>query len=145
MIRLNLTTEPRWIDLLPGLMIRVAPITTSIMAAARSDVSLDTLDADAPKEVLAVAMAQAVARMVITEWSGVGDGDGNPLPVTPDGINALLNIWPVFEAFQAQYVARGLMLDQEKNASAPSPTGPSAGATATARPAQAPAPTAPQD
>ena len=62
MIRLNLTTEPRWIALLPGLMIRVAPITTSIMAAARSDVSLDTLDADAPKEVLAVAMAQAMAQ-----------------------------------------------------------------------------------
>ena len=63
---------------------------------------------------------------------------------SPAGIDALLEIWPVFEAFQAQYVARGLMLDQEKNASAPSPTGPSAGATATARPALAPAPTAPQ-
>ena len=145
MIRLNLTTEPRWIDLLPGLMIRVAPITTSIMAAARSDVSLDTLDADAPKEVLAVAMAQAVARMVITEWSGVGDAEGNPLPVTPEGIDALLNIWPVFEAFQTRYVARGLMLDAEKNAFAPSPTGPSAGAKTIAPPAKAPAPTAPQD
>ena len=116
MIRLNLTTEPRWIDLLPGLMIRVAPITTSIMAAARSDVSLDTLDADAPKEVLAVAMAQAVARMVITEWSGVGDAEGIDLPVTPEGIDALLNVWPVFEAFQRDVLGPHLVLDAEKNA-----------------------------
>ena len=135
MIRLNLTTEPRWIDLLPGLMIRVAPITTSIMAAARSDASLDRLDADAPKEVLAVAMAQAVARMVITEWSGVGDGDGNPLPVTPDGINALLNIWPVFEAFQEKVLGPHLVLDAEKNVCAPSLNGTTAGATDIAQPA----------
>ena len=137
MIRLNLTTEPRWIDLLPGLMIRVAPITTSIMAAARSDVSLDTLDADAPKEVLAVAMAQAVARMVITEWSGVGDAEGIDLPVTPEGIDALLNIWPVFEAFQEKALGPHLVLDAEKNGSAPSPNGTSAGATSIADPAAA--------
>ena len=143
MIRLNMTTEPRWIDLLPGLMIRVAPITTSIMAAARSDVSLDTLDADAPKEVLAVALAQAVARMVITEWSGVGDAEGNPLPVTPEGIDALLNIWPVFEAFQDKVLGPYLVLDAEKNGSAPSPNGISAGAHPIARPARSRARIAP--
>ena len=76
---------------------------------------------------------------------GVGDEAGNLMPVSPAGIDALLEIWPVFEAFQAQYVAPGLMLDAEKNASAPSPTGPSAVATDTARPAKLPAPTAPQD
>jgi hypothetical protein len=79
------------------------------------------------------------------DWEGVGDEAGNLMPVSPAGIDALLEIWPVFEAFQAQYVARGLMLDQEKNASAPSPIGPSAGAMVTARPAKAPARTAPQD
>ena len=68
MIRLNLSTEPRWVDLLPGLRLKVAPVTTAIMASARSDASLDGLDADGPKEVLAVAMAQAVARRVVTEW-----------------------------------------------------------------------------
>ena len=53
----------------------------------------------------------------------------------PAGIDALLEVWPIFEAFQAIYVSKGLLLDAEKNASAPSPTGTSAGATATARPA----------
>ena len=94
---------------------------------------------------MALAMAKAVARLAVLEWEGVGDDDGNLVPVNPAGVDALLDIWPVFEAFQAQYVARGLMLDQEKNASAPSPTGPSAGATATARPARVPARTARRD
>ena len=145
MIRLNMSTEPHWIDLLPGLMIRVAPITTSIMAAARSDVSLDRLDPDAPKEMLAVAMAQAVARMVITEWSGVGDAEGIDLPVTPEGIDALLNIWPVFEAFQEKALGPHLVLDAEKNVSAPSPNGTTAGATDIAQPAPDPARTARRD
>lgn len=116
MIRLNLSTEPRWIDLLPGLRVKAAPVTTAIMASARSDASLDGLDPEAPKEVLAVAMAKAVARRVVTEWEGVGSEDGEPLPVTPEGIDALMDIWPVFEAFQAQVLGPHLVLDAEKNA-----------------------------
>lgn len=116
MIRLNLSTEPRWVDLLPGLRLKVAPVTTAIMASARSDASLDGLDADGPKEVLAVAMAQAVARRVVTEWEGVGDEEGEPVPISPDNIDALLNVWPVFEAFQSQVLGPHLVLDAEKNA-----------------------------
>lgn len=116
MIRLNLSAEPRWVDLLPGLRLKVAPVTTAVMASARSDASLDDLDPEGPKEVLAVAMAQAVARRVVTEWEGVGDDDGKPLPVTPEGIDALLNIWPVFEAFQREVLGPHLVLDAEKNA-----------------------------
>ena len=93
----------------------------------------------------ALAMAKAVARRAVLDWEGVGDDAGNIVPVTPEGIDALLEIWPVFESFQTQYVAKGLILDAEKNVSAPSPTGPSAVATDTARPAKLPAPTAPQD
>ena len=145
MIRLNLSNRPEWLDLLPGLRIRVTPLTTALMVAARADPVIENLSEASSQEDMALAMAKALARLAILEWEGVGDEAGNLVPVSPSGIDALLDIWPVFEAFQAQYVARGLMLDAEKNASAPSPTGPSAGATATARPAQAPAPTAPQD
>ena len=80
-------------------------------------------------------MAKALARRAVLDWEGVGDAAGDPLVVSPDGVDALLDVWPVFEAFQTGYVAKGLLLDAEKNASAPSPTGTSAGATATARPA----------
>jgi hypothetical protein len=45
----------------------------------------------------------------------VGDAEGKPLSVTPDGIDALLEIWPIFEAFQTRYIAGALILDAEKN------------------------------
>lgn len=144
MIRLNLSNEPRWIDLLPGLRLKVAPLTTALMVAARADSALTALPDSASTEDMALVMAKAVARLAILDWDGVGNEAGEPLPLTPEAVDALLELWPVFEAFQAQYVAHGLMLDAEKNASAPSPNGPSAGASDIAQPAQAPAPTAPQ-
>ena len=90
-------------------------------------------------------MAKAVARRAVLDWEGVGDEEGNALPVSPEGINALLEIWPIFEAFQTIYVAKGLILDAEKNVCAPLPNGPSAGAKAIAPPAQGAAPTVRQE
>ncbi len=145
MIRLNLTATPQWLDLAPGLRLLVGPLTTALMVSARTDPAIEGLPDGASQEELALAMAKAVARRAVLDWEGVGDAIGQPTPVTPEGIDALLEIWPVFEAFQTQYVAKGLILDAEKNVSAPSPTGPSAVATGIARPALAPAPTAPQD
>ena len=144
MIRLNLTNDPRWLDLGAGLRLRVAPITTAIMAAARSDIAGSDASEDMAQEALAVVMAKAVARQVILDWDGVGDAEGQPVPVTADGIDALLDIWPVFEAFQRDCLAPHLMLEQEKKASAPSPTGSSAAATPTAPPAPGSAATAPR-
>ena len=145
MIRLNLSNEPEWLELLPGLQLKLAPLTTAMMVAARVDPGLAELPETASTEDLALGMARALARLAILDWEGVGDGSGAPLPVTPEGIDALLELWPVFEAFQAHYVARGLMLDGEKNGSAPLPSGPSAGARAIARPAKGSALTAPHD
>ena len=115
------------------------------MVSARADPAIEALPATATQEELALAMAKAVARRAVLDWDGVGDDAGNVVPVSPEGIDALLEIWPVFEAFQTQYVAKGLILDAEKNVSAPSPNGPSAGATGTAQLARGAAPTAPQD
>ena len=145
MIRLNLTATPQWLDLAPGLRLQVGPLTTALMVSARADPAIEDLPEGASQEELALAMAKAVARRAVLDWEGVGDDAGNILPVTPEGIDALLEIWPVFEAFQKQYVAKGLILDAEKNVSAPSPTGPSAGATGIAPPAKLPVPTALQD
>jgi hypothetical protein len=139
MLRLDLTSEPRWLDLGHGVRLRVAPLTTALMVSARSDPDLEALPATASDEARALIFAKAIARRAVTDWDGVGDADGNAAPVTPAGIDALLEVWPIFEAFQATYVSKGLLLDAEKNVSAPSPTGTSAGATATARPARKPA------
>ncbi|MDX5349982.1 MAG: hypothetical protein LPJ95_04650 [Paracoccaceae bacterium] len=142
MIRLDLSSAPKWLDLGAGLRLHVLPVSTAIMVAARNDAAVEALPADACREEQALAMAKAVARRVVTAWEGVGDAEGNPVPVTPQGIDALLDIWPVFEAFQARCLAPHLMLKQEKNASAPSPTGTSVGAGAIAKPARARARTA---
>ena len=144
MIRLNLTATPEWLDLAPGLRLLVGPLTTALMVSARADPAIEALPEGASQEALALAMAKAVARRAVLDWEGVGDDAGNIVPVTPEGIDALLEIWPVFEAFQTQYVARGLLLDQEKNVSAPLPIGPSAGAIATATPVKGNARTARQ-
>jgi len=143
MIRLDLSREPRWLDLGHGVRLHVGPLTTSLMAAARSDPSVTTLPEGASNETIAVAMAKALARLVVLDWEGVGDEAGEPVPGTPDGIDALLDILPLFEAFQLRYVSKGLLLEQEKNASAPSPNGTSAAATGTADPVPASAPSAP--
>ena len=122
MIRLNLTATPSWLTLAPGLRLQVAPLTTALMVSARADPVLEALPDTATQEELALAMAKAVARRAVLDWEGVGDAAGDAVAVSPEGIDALLEIWPVFEAFQTQYVAKGLILDAEKNVSAPLPT-----------------------
>jgi hypothetical protein len=153
MIRLNLATGPEWLDLGHGVRLCVLPLTSAVMMAARKGAQAeiarfedrDTEGIDPDTDSLGLAMAKAVARITVTNWEGVGDDLGQPIPVSPDGIDALLDLWPVFEAFQTQYVARAMLLDAEKNASSPLPSGSSAGATATAQPVDPTAQTAQQE
>ena len=122
MLRLNLSTEPRWLDLGHGVRLLVEPLTTAIMLAARSDPALVAAVVEADSDAahsnddLARIVAKAVARIVVKDWDGVGDENGKPLPLTPEGIDALLELWPIFEAFQTNYIAGALILDAEKNA-----------------------------
>jgi hypothetical protein len=120
MLRLKLSTEPRWLDLGHGVRLLVEPLTTAIMLAARSDPTIVAAaggaDGSASNDDLARIVAKAVARIVVKDWEGVGDEDGKPLPLTPEGIDALLELWPIFEAFQTKYIAGALILDAEKNA-----------------------------
>ena len=144
MLRLNLSHEAQWLDLGHGVEILVAPMTTALMMAARKEaqgqITLpeepDAGDIALDNDGIALAMAKAVARIAIRDWKGVGDDNGFSVPVSPEGIDALLDIWPIFEAFQIKYVARAMILDAEKNALPPLPTGSSAGAATTAKPAK---------
>ena len=136
MIRINLSPEPQWLDLGHGVRLQLLPLTTALMVATRADPLVQALDADASNDSRAAVFAAALARRAIVDWEGVGDEAGHVLEISPEGIDALLSLWPIFEAFNLLYVSRGMLLDAEKNDSAPSPTGTSAGATATARPAK---------
>ena len=136
MLRLDILSQPRWLDLGHGVRLFVEPLTTAVMLAARSDPSILAATADVKvidawtaaddddvtqsetgpsNDDLARIVAKAVARIVVHDWEGVGDAEGKPLSVTPDGIDALLEIWPIFEAFQTKYIAGALILDAEKN------------------------------
>ena len=142
MLTLDLTNAPRWHDLAPGVRVQLRPLTTALMVATRSDPAVESVPEAASDEERAVAFAKALARRAILAWEGIGDADGNAIEPSYGAINAALDIWPIFEAFQLTYVSKGLLLEQEKNVSAPSPSGPSAGATATATPARGRARTA---
>ena len=145
MIRINLSPEPQWFELGHGVRLQLLPLTTALMVATRSDAAVQDLAADASNDTRAAIFATALARRAIVDWEGVGDEDGNVLEITPDGIDALLSLWPIFEAFNLLYVSRGMLLDAEKNGSAPLPTGTSAGAKAIARPVKRNARIVPRD
>jgi hypothetical protein len=145
MLTLDLTNAPQWYDLVPGVRVKLRPLTSSMMIAAGKDPAVVVLPADATEKELALAMAKALARRAILEWEGIGDADGNPIAPSPAAIDALLDLWPVLQAFQEHYVAKALLLDAEKNGSAPLPSGTSEGATATAQPVAQRVPTAPPE
>ena len=142
MLTLDLTNQPRWHDLAPGVRVQLRPLTTALMVATRSDPAVESLEEGVSNEERALVFAKALARRAVLDWEGIGDADGHPIDPGPDAIDALLDIWPIFETFQMRYVSKALLLEQEKNVSAPLPTGPSAGAIATAQPAKRRAKTA---
>ena len=142
MLRLNFAREASWLDLALGVRVKVEPLTTAIMVAARTDPALRAIVPGIPDDSIAVIFAKAIAARAIVDWEGVGDSDGTPIPVSPEAIDALLDLWPIFEKFQTAYVAKGLELEAEKNVSPPSLTGSSAGAMGTAKPVKGAARTA---
>ena len=142
MLTLDLSNEPLWHELAPGVRVQLRPLTTALKVATRSDPDVEAVTDETSDETRALIFAKALARRAVLNWEGVGDADGNVINPSPEAIDALLDIWPIFEAFQLVYVSKGLLLEQEKNVSAPSPSGPSVGATATARPARKAAKTA---
>jgi hypothetical protein len=147
MLRLNLSSKARWIDLGSGVKVECLPITTQLMLSAQADRSaaavhdLEAVEAAAEQTI---GFATAVAKRAIISWSGVGDESGKAVAVTPAGIEALLAVFPLFQAFQREYISPGLSLAQEKNGSAPSLNGTTAAARTTARPARKSAKSAPR-
>ncbi len=94
--------------------LQLLPLTTALMVATRSDSAVQSLDADASNDTRAAVFAAALARRAIVDWGGVGHADGTVITVSPEGIDALLSLWPIFEAFNLHYVSPGMLLDAEK-------------------------------
>jgi hypothetical protein len=143
MVILNLKRAAEWIDTVAGVRLHCRPLTSAMMLAVKSDLmQMDIAAGDV--DGMHAALTKAIARRSVFEWEGVfGEGD-DPAPVTPDHIDALMDLHRIFEEFDRQIVTPYLLVQSEKNGFAPSPNGTSAGApdiaapaTASATPAQA--------
>ncbi|MDH2326006.1 hypothetical protein QCN27_03905 [Cereibacter sp. SYSU M97828] len=132
MLRLNLSRGPAWLDLRHGVRVEVLPLNTEMrMRASRAITGPDgTME---PDSVLRdVAYTKAIARSAIIAWEGVGDESGQIAPLSPDGVDALLDIYDFYHEFHAKYVIPGILVESEGNGSAPLPNGTSERAKATA-------------
>ncbi len=119
MIRLELKREPYWLDLAPGVRIRVRPCTTALVMAARASIPVEGDDDNAR----GVGMLRALAQAAIIDWEGISDEAGDAVAPTAERIDALLDLYPVFRTFETTYFLPALVLDEEKNVSAPAPHG----------------------
>jgi hypothetical protein len=113
MIRLDLKREPYWLDLGHGVRVYVRPCTTALVMAARSSMLRD-LGTTTPGERTATLL-RALARLAINAWEGVGGAEGQPAELSAAGVDALMDLWPMAEAFERLYFAPALLLDEEKN------------------------------
>ena len=113
MITLNLKRENYWLDLISGVRVHVRPASTALVMAAR--VAALKEDGDEPA-LRSTTLIKRLAQLAIVEWDGVGGEDGEALPVTPEGVFALMDLWPIAEAFERLYLGPALLLEQEKNA-----------------------------
>jgi hypothetical protein len=121
MIKLSLSSsEPAWLDLLPGVRVRARPVTVAAIIVARADAGkvfrTDEADSDPQTGAKATsAMVRSLARFAIMEWEGVGGEDDQPADVTPEGIDALMSVWPAYDGFERLYVGPALAGETEKN------------------------------
>jgi hypothetical protein len=115
MLRLNLSRAPHWLDLVSGIRVKVRPISTAIFSAASTSPGMLALPADTHTDARFVALCAEIAKVAIIDWEKVAGEDGAPAEVTPEGIAALMDIYPVAKAFAAGYVVPGLMVSAEKN------------------------------
>ena len=129
MIRLDLKREPHWLDLGHGVRVHVRPCTTALMMAARAEVQRTAVPAQTEAQAAGertAALVKALGRLAVQAWEEVGHSGGEPAPLTPEGVDALLDLWPMADAFERLYLGPALLLDDEKNAFAPAPNGTSA-------------------
>ncbi|ARO53823.1 hypothetical protein B2G69_06430 [Methylorubrum zatmanii] len=116
--------ELSWLDLLPGVRVRVRSATPAAMIAARAEAGQAYRPENAPEGEeapdnrrwnAAELLVRALARYAIVEWEGVGSAEGEPVPVTPANVDGLMKVWRAFDAFDRLYVMPVLAEGEEKN------------------------------
>lgn len=168
-IRLQLPTEPAWIDLPHGVRVRCRPLTTATNAAAmacaarkvtalaesiagRREVGMpcddlpDLSDPDRRDGYSHALYAASLGHACILEWQGRGIEDpatDQPAPLTAENIGALMLIPEIARAFVDRLWRPLGEVVAEGNVCAPSPDGSTAPGASTAEPAVLPEAAAP--
>ena len=172
MLRLNIKTEPYWLDLGLGVRVKVRPCTSPIFYGARAfmnkrltelgeeyrkrkdlNLSLEDfplLDLPEVREALAEEfLVLGLARASILEWEGILEsGDSSqediPAPVTLEKIDELMsNFWVLAVNFSQQYTGVRELIEAEKKDLKPELSGTSEEAVSTVPPVQTSVPVAP--
>lgn len=111
MLTLDLPIEPYWLALPRSVRVEIRPVTTAIMAAAQAAASRrlgavhatdNHLDPDMAKGLAFAFLVKALARHAVTAWEGIGDAAGEPLPLSAEHVERLMDLDDIAAAFWDQ-------------------------------------------
>lgn len=109
LVHLDLATEDRWTVLIGDFAVLHGPVTSAIMAEAR-EACLAVKAEERWAEI-----TKFLARHVIRDWRGVVDEATDlPIPVSPAAVDAVIDIYPIFLAFNAKVIDARIRIDREK-------------------------------
>ncbi|GLK71711.1 hypothetical protein KHC23_13050 [Ancylobacter dichloromethanicus] len=143
MFRLEMKSEPFWLNLGLGVRVEVLPFGTEVESRAQDmpeDIRQGLSGDKAAKEM---ALIKAFGRAAIIGWAGIEVAGRTEKGPWPEGVDALLALSPFGRSFADQYLYPALLAVAEKNAFAPPPNGTSATAETTASTAPDAVPNAP--
>ncbi len=148
MLKLKFKNEPYWLDLGMGVRVKVKPCTSSVFYEAKAymnskvadvaarvkdarengikDNTLPDLENQTKREAFAdQQLILGLALAGIIEWDGVLEANSDEkAPLTPEKLEELFsNFWLIAENFRQQYCGIQELLEAEKNAYTPEPSG----------------------
>ena len=135
MLKLDIKTEPYWIDLPAKVRVKVKPMSTAIMGAAQAMMKtaynkmVESGDVDPSNDPQRVGIGQslmvkALAGLSIVEWEGVQAVDStDPAPINEQTISDLMDFWLIAQDFLSAYVTQFRLLETEGNVLAPAANG----------------------
>ena len=135
MLKLNLKTEPYWIDLPGTVRVKVKPVSTALMSAAQASATAaynalierneTDVDDDALRKGLTESLlVKALGKFAIIEWENVFKADGEaPAELNDANVEQLLDFWVIADEFLKRYVSQIALVQSEGNVSAPAANG----------------------
>ena len=123
MLRLRRSDEPVELDFGGGVKIWLRPMTTDVNEDAKADPNQPEVVSDRdedgkiiPTRKHSVAYMRVLARAAVLSWEGIyGEEGDDPLPVTPETIDAVMDHPVIFSRFEEEYVMPSWTLVSEKN------------------------------